>query len=185
MNIFCLDDDPRTAALYHCDKHVVKMIVESAQMLSTAHRYLDGKCVELLSASGRKKKEWQFGDHRDQLLYKAAHVNHPSSIWTRESKENYIWHYELFLSLCNEYHYRYGKVHATEKKLQLALSNVPQNFLSAGKTPFKLAMKSNPECMFPEDPVKSYRLFYQTKQSRFKMKWTKRNVPDWFVFTKV
>lgn len=186
MNIFALDEDPNAAAKMHCDKHVVKMIVESAQMLSTAHRYLDGKCVEVLSAAGRKKKEWHMTDyHYDQVLYKVAHVNHPSSIWTRESKQNYIWHYELFLSLCDEYKHRYGKVHATEKKLQSILSNVPVNCPATGRTPFKLAMKSNPECMFPEDPVKSYRLFYQTKQSRFNMKWTKRNVPAWFTITKV
>jgi len=48
-------------------------------------------------------------------------------------------------------------------------------------TPFKLAMKSNPECMFPSDPIKSYRLFYQTKQHRFKMTWSKRTIPAWFV----
>lgn len=181
MNIFAIDENPYIAAEMHCNAHVVKMIVESAQMLCTAHRYLDGKCANVLSPSGRKKKEWLFGDHRDYYLYKVAHVNHPSSIWTRESKENYVWHYQLFTALCDEYQYRYGKVHSTDQKLRSILSNVPLGCPSIPMTPFKLAMKSNPECMFPSDPIKSYRLFYQTKQHRFKMTWSKRTIPAWFV----
>lgn len=181
MNIFVLDNDPVKAAQAHCNAHVVKMIVESAQMLCTAHRYLDGTFTNARSPSGRKKKDWCFTDHREQHLYKIAHINHPSSIWTRESKENYVWHYNLFLALCDEYTFRYGKVHSTEKKLKSILSNVPVNCPRVPMTQFKLAMKSNPECMFPSDPIKSYQLFYQTKQHRFKMTWSKRTIPAWFV----
>ena len=85
MNIFYLDEKPMTAARMHCDKHVVKMILESAQMLSTAHRILDGN---------------DYADRRG--LYKATHKNHPANIWVRESANNYVWLYNLFTFLCIE-----------------------------------------------------------------------------------
>lgn len=180
MNIFVLDKNPRIAAQMHCNTHVVKMILESAQMLSTAHRVLDGDCVVFRPTGGRKKKHWILPDStREDWLYKVAHLNHPSTIWTRESKENYEWHYQLFVSLCDEYTYRYGKVHSTDTKLRQLLSNPPCNIKANGLTPFRLAMGSNPECMGP-DAVESYRKFYKTKRLRFKMVWSKRNTPDWF-----
>ncbi len=178
MNIFRLDDDPVVAAQLQCDKHVVKMIVESAQMLSTVHRMLDGNLVNRLSATGRKTNYWMHS--QDDILYRAVHHNHPSTVWTRESKANYEWHYAHFIGLCEEYEYRYNKTHATYEKLHTALAVTPYNIPDIGDTPFKLAMGSNPECQFPDDPVKSYRMFYQTKQDRFKMIWTNRPVPEWF-----
>lgn len=178
MNIFRLDDNPVIAAQLQCDKHVVKMIVESAQMLSTVHRMLDGQLETRLSATGRKSK--YYNHDMDDVLYRAVHHNHPSTVWTRESKVNYEWHYAHFIGLCEEYEYRYGKQHATYGKLKDVLAIVPTNIPDIPETRFKLAMGANPECQFPEDPVKSYRLFYQTKQDRFKMVWTNRPIPEWF-----
>lgn len=181
MNIFVLDTNPVKAAQYQCNAHVVKMIVESAQMLSTCHRMLDGKITKVPSKSGKTMvKAWLLGDYRNEKLYKAVHINHPCTVWTRASKENYEWHYAHFVALCDEYTYRYGKVHKTDRELRETLRKVPDNIPSKGLTQFALAMKSNPECMFPDDPVKSYRLFYQTKQARFKMTWTAREIPTWF-----
>jgi hypothetical protein len=181
MNLFVLDDNPVTAAQLQCDKHVVKMIVESAQMLSTVHRMLDGNETRRLSKSGKTKvKYWELSDNREGVLYKAVHMNHPCTVWTRESNTNYNWHYQHFIALCDEYKYRYNKEHATDKLLRNILSEPPKNIPEDGLTPFKLAMKSNPECMYENDPVRSYREFYQTKQSRFKMVWTCRKVPEWF-----
>ncbi len=182
MNIFILDNDPVIAAQMQCDKHVVKMIVESAQMLSTVHRMLDGKMERRLSKSGKVRVQyWKLKDDREDVLYKACHFNHPSTIWTRESMHNYRWHYKHFVALCDEYTHRYGKVHATDKKLRKALERLPDNIPVKKMTPFRLAMKSNPECMF-EDPIKSYRAFYKTKEARFSMVWTKREVPTWFAY---
>jgi hypothetical protein len=178
MNIFRLDNDPVVAAQLQCDKHVVKMIVESAQMLSTVHRMLDGNLTNRLSANGRKTSYWMHS--QDDILYRAVHHNHPSTVWTRESKANYEWHYAHFIGLCQEYEYRYNKTHATYQKLHTALAVTPDNIPDIGETPFKLAMGANPECQFPDDPVKSYRMFYKTKQDRFKMVWTNRPVPEWF-----
>jgi hypothetical protein len=184
MNIFILDDSPVESAIQQCDKHVVKMIVESAQMLSTAHRMLDGQLSRRLSKSGKTNvKYWALPDSREHLLYKAVHVGHPCTVWTMESEENYRWHYIHFISLCDEYQYRYGKKHKTDELLAVALNKVPDNIPKIPRTPFKLAMGSNPECMHPNDPVRSYREFYKTKQERFKMVWTKRNTPEWFLTT--
>lgn len=186
MNIFVLDSDPVLAAQYQCDKHVVKMIVESAQMLSTAHRLLDGLCVpeQVVSpktGKTRLKKIWQLEDRDlNSVLYNVTHPGHPSTIWTMESMGNYLWHYQHFCALCDEYTHRYGKKHMTDTKLRFVLDQAPENIRDIGLTPFRLAMKSNPDCIDPSNPVASYRKFYRTKQARFKMVWSKRNVPDWF-----
>lgn len=182
MNLFILDKDPVIAAQLQCDKHVVKMIVESAQMLSTVHRMLDGQLKRAPSKSGKTmSKHWVHPyPELDGALYRAVHMSHPCTVWTMKSNLNYRWHYNHFIALCDEYTYRYGKVHATDTKLRDLLDRTPVNIPYRDMTQFPLAMKSNPECMFPDDPVKSYRLFYQTKQDRFKMKWTKRDVPEWF-----
>lgn len=169
MNIFGIEyDDKRgfkfpdaiDSARSQCDKHVVKMPLESAQMLCTAHRILDG-------------------DNED--LYKIAHPKHPSTLWTMESRANYQWHYRHWLELCKEYTYRYGKVHKSWEKFGLRLAHAPKNIPDGGLTPFKLAFKTQPECIVEGDPVQSYRNFYKTKQSRFAMKWTKRKIPNWFL----
>ncbi len=179
MNIFALDNCPILAAQYHCDKHVVKMIVESAQMLSTAHRVIDGTEYTQIQ-NGRKSRQWK---HPEDQLYKVAHLNHPSSVWTRECAANYGWHYQLFCALCDEYRHRYGKVHATDQKLRNILKWFPSKInRTLPITPFKLAMKSSPECMDESNPVESYRKFYHTKQDRFKMVWTNREVPSWFQY---
>lgn len=176
MNIFMLDRDPIKAAQMQCDKHVVKMILESAQMLSTAHRVLDGR-EYIDSSSGRKVKRWGLKDSREKVLYKATHVNHPSNIWVREDLYNYIWLYDHFEALSTEYEYRYGKVHATWDKLGRELGYQPDNIHEVSMTNLPLAM---PENFRSVDPVKSYRSYYQSKKSNFKMVWTKRNAPEWF-----
>jgi hypothetical protein len=112
MNIFYLSQNPVECAQMHNDKHCVKMILESAQLLSTAHRVLDGVETVGLSQSGRKKKIWKLAnDKLDTKLYSATHNNHPSAIWVRQSKNNYVWLFNLFCSLIVEYQHRYEKVH--------------------------------------------------------------------------
>ena len=104
MNIFYLNKDTKIAAIQHNDKHCVKMILEYAQMLSTAHRECDGdKRANHLS------------------MYKKAHLNHPSTVWTRENEAQYNWLYELFVALADEYSYRYEKKHSTDLLLRTAL----------------------------------------------------------------
>ena len=185
MNIFIIDENPVVAAQSQCDKHVVKMIVESAQMLSTVHRMVDGIMERRPSKSGSMLQYFKLNDDREDILYKACRFNHPSTVWTRESCCNYSWHYEHFIALCDEYTYRYGKVHATDTKLRDILKSLPEKINRVGgQTQFKLAMGSNPECvvngLMGTDAVESYRNFYKTKQARFNMVWTKRKQPEWF-----
>tara|TARA_A100001015_G_C14714381_1_gene603395 strand:+ start:138 stop:722 length:585 start_codon:yes stop_codon:yes gene_type:complete len=188
MNIFVLSTDPVIAAQMQCDKHVPKMLVESGQMLSTAHRVLDGHLTRRPSKSGKTMvRYWDLYEGQDDLeaelcYYKAVHVGHPCTVWSMESDSNYRWHWQHMKALSEEYTYRYGKSHKTERELLWQIQSPPRNIPKGPMTTFKLAMQSNPECMFPDDPVRSYRAFYHTKQYRFKMVWTKRSVPEWFQY---
>lgn len=156
MNIFYLSDNPEEAARYHVDKHVVKMILESAQMLCTAHRLLDNK--------------------EDDRLYRSTHKNHPCSKWVRESSTNYNWLYNHFCALCDEYTYRYGKVHLTDKKLRHILKDLPKNIQQANITQVAQAM---PDEYKNSDPIIAYRNYYIVEKSRFAV-WSKREKPSWF-----
>lgn len=177
MNIFYLSSDPGECARQHCDKHVVKMIVEYAQLMSTAHRLLDGVATKGKTANtGRSVVRWVLPDDREDHVYLAGHVNHPSAVWTRESAENYKWLYSLWLELMDEYTFRYGKQHACTKLIG-HLANVPNNIRHTGLTVV-------PQCMPDEykvagDTIAAYKNFYCGSKSRF-AKWTKRDAPNWY-----
>lgn len=187
MNIFILDKNPVIAAQQQCDKHIVKMVTESAQMLSTAHRLLDGVMELRPSKSGKRmKKYWKLNDEREDVLMKNVHENHPCTKWTMQSKTNYHWHYLHYQALAQEYEYRYGKKHGAfdrDTSLAAKLNQFPQNIPDGGQTPFALAMKNNPECIVENDAVQSYRNYYIQKQDKFKMAWINREAPEWFVWT--
>jgi hypothetical protein len=156
VNRFILALDPQEAAANHNDKHVVKMILEEAQMLSTAHHLL--------------------GDPAEAaLLYKPTHVNHPCSIWVRQSEQNYLWALSLFESLCKEYSHRYAKVHKSFS-LHPLLSKVPKNMSSIGLTPFPQAM---PEYYKRESAIAAYRTYYVMEKSDI-AKCTNRTQPEWW-----
>lgn len=175
MNIFYLDPNPKTCAQYHVDKHCVKMILEYAQLLSTAHRILDGVEHAATSASGRKKKVWQLPDHRDSVLYSATHANHPSAIWVRQSTDNYMFLWHLFRELCEEYTHRYGRTHATERLVEV-LKQVPYNI---GKNCFTQPTPAMPdEYRIPGDSIQSYKNYYLGDKKRM-FSWKKREIPSW------
>ncbi len=176
MNIFYLDRNPQVCAEYHCDKHVVKMILEYAQLLSTAHRLCDGIESRGSSRSGKSQvRVWKLDDERENSLYLASHVNHPSSIWTRSTSENYIWLFNLWYNLCKEYEKRYGKIHSTFTKLASFLFSLPNNILGGIETPIPLCM---PDEYKTEDPIISYQTFYMKEKVKFAT-W-KNGVPYWF-----
>lgn len=158
MNIFILDLCQKKAAIYHCDKHVVKMIVEYAQLLSVCKR---------LSGDENPK------------LYKLTHTNHPCAIWVRESKANYEWLYKLFVELCSVYKARYMKTHFSFSLLNEELSLVPISLPDVGLTPFQLAM---PEAYKDIDPVIAYRKFYIGEKSKFASWRAPHSMPDWFKY---
>lgn len=176
MNIFQLDLDPVKAAQYHPDRHVVKMILEYSQLLSTAHRILDGTEHESKSPTGRRASAWRLDDDRESLLYKATHINHPSAIWARESAGNYLWLQSLLVAVSREYSYRYGKVHKCERDgLVSRLEEIPNNMKHARRTPLRLAMPD--EYKLP-DPVESYRKYLKLGKPHLHS-WKKRPVPEW------
>ena len=157
MNIFYLDKRPDDAAEMHCDKHCVKMILEYAQMLSTAHRELDGNVPD--------------------ILYKSTHKNHPSTIWTRSSKQHYDWLFRLFRMLSAEYTLRYGKIHKTWEKLGKILETTPKNIVENGWI-------DPPQCM-PDhckktDTIDAYRNYYLTEKASFST-WNYSKQPTWWV----
>ena len=113
MNIFYLDEDPKVAAILQYNKHVVKMILESAQMLCTAHHVYGNE------------------EQKENVPYKQAHLNHPSTIWCRQSIPNYMWLYKHMLALGHEYTHRYGKVHKSEDMISLIRFRKPKNISGA------------------------------------------------------
>ena len=174
MNIFYLNQDPEECAKQHVDKHVVKMIVEYAQLLSTAHRVLDGKQETIILPSGRKKKAWILSDDREQILYKSTHVNHPSVIWVRQNEHNYSWLYSLWIYLIVEYNFRYGKMHKTAGLIE-ALEYLPTNIPESKFTEPTPAM---PEQYRSVSSVDSYRAYYLAEKSHMFV-WSHRSKPDW------
>lgn len=155
MNIFILDKDVKKCAQYHCDKHVVKMILETAQLLCGVHHMTD--------------------QVTDQVPYKLSHKNHPCAIWARESYTNYLYLCELGLALCDEYTHRYGKRHKSMEVIMWCISNRP-NIPDKGLTEFAKAM---PEEYKVKSAVESYRNYYRGAKSGF-ASWKNREVPRWF-----
>ena len=180
MNIFFLDKDPRVCAQQHCDKHVVKMVIETAQLLSTAHRLLDGKEWTDKTANNRRIKRWRHPDHiKDKQLYKACHVNHPSNIWVRKTKTNYQWAHDFWRHLCTEFTKRYNTEHLTFRKLNNLLDKIPQNI-----DQYRY-WEAPPQCMpdycKTENTIEAYRNYYRNEKRSF-AKWDKlNNTPEWFL----
>ena len=153
MNIFFLDADPKHAAQMQCDKHVVKMILESAQMLCSV--YDNGTAP-----------------------YKRAYYNHPCTIWARESQENYEWLLTHAYSMCQEYTRRYGKVHKSIRVIEWCGKNyIKLELPQKGLTKFAQAM---PEQYKNKCTVTAYRSYYNGEKARFAT-WKKRETPKWFV----
>jgi len=154
MNIFVLDTNPKIAAQMHNDKHVVKMILETAQLLCGVHHMTGGDAP-----------------------YKLSHRNHPCSIWARECIENYIWLCDLGIELCAEYSHRYGKRHKSQDIIEWCLLNTPNIKEKGDITSFALAMPD--ECKIG-DAIESYREYYLKYKKDFS-KWTNRDIPIWFI----
>jgi len=176
MNVFYLDNDPYVAAQYHCDKHVVKMIIEYAQLMSTAHRVLDGSLYIDKTANGRNIKRWKLNDDRENILYKASHINHPSGVWCRSSKHNYDWLYQLFYYLCNEYTLRYSRIHKTEELLSGILMAAPLNIADVSFSEPPPAMPDY--CKIVNNSISSYRKYYIEEKNKFAT-W-KTSIPKWY-----
>jgi Pyrimidine dimer DNA glycosylase len=189
MNIFYLDHDVRKCAEMHNDRHVVKMILEYAQLLSTAHRILDGVLSFGVSPSGRKKIIYVLADNRDTIMYSATHINHPSAIWVRQSAQNYMWLAELLEECCKEYTHRYDKVHKVERDglMQTLKNNFPINIPDGTFTEPTPAMPEDVKILrevhtdrYVLDSLASYRNYYIQNKTHL-ANWKKRGVPEWYI----
>lgn len=179
MNIFYIDKDPRICAQQHCDKHVVKMIVEYAQLLSTAHRVIDGVKYDDKAVNGRRIVRWKLPDNRDTTIYKSTHSNHPSAKWVRQSSRHYDWLFELWVELLNEFNYRYNKDHKSGV-MGATLLTSPKGIEDNGWVDPPPAMPDSYKV--DGDSVLSYRNFYIHSKSKFAT-WKAREVPPWFTLT--
>lgn len=183
MNIFYFNRDVKQCAKEHCDKHVVKMIIEYAQLLSTAHRVLDGTEITIIK-NNRKKKIWLLEDSDfDDVLYAATHVNHPSAKWVRQCYENYSWLLNLWIQLCFEYSKRYGKTHKTFSTLFSHLIHAPINIVH--DTKFSAPWRAMPD-QFKVDKSQqdycqlSYQNYFKTEKKHL-ANWKNNEIPKWFV----
>jgi len=176
MNLFFLNIDPKKCAQQHLDKHVVKMILELTQMLYTAHNVL--KTPNLPEGS-----------------YRSFSPKHPTCIWVRLCVQNYRYTIDVAKYLCEEYTFRYSKIHTCESHINWLSTNFPdfkknpenpysekvilsynKEFQDQGHTPVPLAM---PEDVKFKDTFKSYRFYYIVHKRSF-AKWSKRSVPWWY-----
>lgn len=183
MNIFILDRDIRKCAQYHCDRHVVKMLTEYAQQISTANRVIHGTQIEIESVDKngkiRKKKHWKLENPvLEETLMKVSHINHPCNKWIRESDSNYKYLRSLGLALYDEYLYRYDKpIHKGGEAVRAAPESLKIEDL--GLTPFPNCTQGPARDI--DDIVEAYRKFYHTHKSHFAT-WEKtRSKPDWYV----
>ena len=154
MNIFYLDEDIEVCARYHVDAHVVKMILESAQMLCTAAHV-----------------------HGMSVPYKPTHLNHPCVIWAAASEDNWVWLRALMTALNKEYQYRFE--HQKPHQSMVALQSLSKpSILSRGLTERPQVM---PEAYkIPGHPVQAYRAYYASEK-RHILRYTKRTTPSWML----
>jgi hypothetical protein len=177
LNIFFLDLDTKLSAQAHVDKHVVKMILEYAQLLSTTHQ---------LTRGGRTD------------VYKATHKNHPSAKWTRASSENYRYLYQLWSDLHDEYMFRYKKGHKSFLELSERLKDPPVNLPTRKLLPPFLALPEPIKSNFRDplygilsnegyiyakpytfsDGVEAYRWYYRDYKQHLHS-WKYRSAPSW------
>ena len=154
MNIFWLDTDPSKCAKYMCDKHIVKMILETAQLLCSAFK--TSKVIP---------------------PYRVTHYNHPCAIWARTSKQNFEKLYEYGICLSNEYTYRYERVHKSLAVIEWCYMNIYHVVFEG------ITETEPPQCMPDEYKhaalVTAYRTYYIHKQTKIKMTWMNRQKPKW------
>ena len=159
MNYFYVEEDPTSAAQALCDKHVVKMILETAQMLSTAHRLTESPQAD--------------------FVYKPTHANHPSTKWLRSSQIAYKHGLKHLESLLAEYVHRFSKPNKYERLRLDVLPRLRQVPEALPDLPFV----DPPQCMYDEcrglDTVEAYRSYYRVRRNEIDMRWTKREAPAW------
>lgn len=188
VNIFYLDHDPALAAQAHCDTHVVKMILETGQLLSTAWHVASAEAVasdwypptsDIVVPEG--EVPWLHYQLAGQRIYRKTHEHHPCAVWVRKSAANYQWLHRLGMELLAEYTFRYGRQHFSAP-VMWTLELVPPTLST--NSPL-----SEPPCAMPDefivtddegyvDAVASYRAYYVGAKQAL-LKWRHRGPPHW------
>ena len=180
MNLFYLEEDPETCAQSHCNKHVPKMVVETAQLLCNVHHLLETKDVVKAESEGEGEKEKE--KTKKAIPYKYSRSGHTKLApmqWLLQSKTNYRWAVKLGLALSEVYTQRFGgKRHKTHAVLEWLRENEPENLEDIGFT--------RPLCAMPDEykhpdgnPIESYRKYYVYDKHRFAC-WPDGMEPKWF-----
>lgn len=184
MNIFYTDSNPKICAQDHCDIHVRKMIVEYSQLLSTAHRIIDGTEIISKSKTGRAQKQFILDDCRNDILYKATHINHPSAKWVRDSSQHYLFLVEVLKELFRIYELS-GKTHKSYGIFS-ELSKVPKNLLDNGwKDPYIAINEEQYSDLIEsynsdKNTINVYRKYMITKFEEWSLRENKRKMfPTW------
>lgn len=179
MNIFALSKEPVESAQQMIDKHVVKMPTESCQMLHTNSLYFLFWNCHGREPSLKELKQFHKESHFSYLM-KPAMLNHPSTIWARQNKSNYMWLYNHALALCKEFTYRYGKTHGTEKRI---LDSFTFDYNEDELTPVSIAMADEyrlpPKKHSWEFVIDSYRHYYLEGKWKF-ASWKNNRMPQWW-----
>lgn len=165
MNIYALDKDPRLAARYHNDRHVAKQILETSQIMCSAHIMLDGRHT---------------ARSRIPAMLRPSHITHPCVKWAMATTSNYRWLGQLLQGLCEEYTERTGKIHLFEKTLVVhdLCAKTPLNLPVGQLTPF---VQTLPDKYKSSDPVEAYRRYYMNEKKHLGF-WSAPAVrPPWFI----
>jgi hypothetical protein len=174
MNIFYLHKKQSKCARWHCDKHVVKMILETTQLLYTAHWML---CIEAGKLPNFATAPSMKGEPRMRGYLPISNAKHPCALWTRASVEHYRWLVILGMALCNEFRVRFtGKAHSCETHLRWLYFNEPAGFQATSWTEPPLAMAEEFRCS--KSAIVSYRNYYKKGKSHL-LSYTLRHKPSW------
>lgn len=190
MNIFILHWKQRKIARWHVDKHVVKMLLETCQLLYTAHWVLfypqlrDCKSAIALSRTQKQLEvpEYMWSaplcETSGEPGYRPCHVWHPCAKWTRVCSGNYLWLCQLGLELAREFQFRFKKVHSCEKHINWLNENIPLTIRMFPRRKFPIAMDE--QYKISKNPIICYRHYYKTsKKERGLVKYTGREIPHW------
>jgi len=186
MNIFVLHPNPRKAARWHCDTHVVKMLLELCQLLYTAHWAL-GFPVTTTSYSVKELSRIQKSLSPPTSLneapdggYRPCHIHHPCSLWTRRTLGNYLWLCSLAIELAREFRHRFGHPHSCEIHAFWLRDNPPPHIRPWRRSAWAVAMDD--QYKINKNPISCYRHFYKvSKGGRGLLKYTKRRMPHWLL----
>jgi hypothetical protein len=177
VNIFYLDNNPKLCAQMHADVHCNKMVAEYCQILSSAHRLIDGRETVKTDNKGRETIVWQLPDNRDEILLAVSEPNQPINEWARANSGNYQWVFDLTQEVCNQFEQRNGKHHILVREGLLAALQSPPKNIQTGD--FYVPPQALPDKFKIEgETIKAYRNFYKSKGEKL-LKWRKSNAPDW------